>query len=126
MTKEEREKIAEEGKSKKVLMRFGEDMFYNDQTKPYFEKGKVYEVKGADQIERWLKRGGVIVEGTYAGDEKLEAPVPVKDHLEDKSKELEAVASGEEKTEDDEKETGPMKSHHHGKAGHGKAHHGKK
>ena len=46
-----------------VKMRFKEDKFYKDQDVAHFEKGKVYEVKGADQIQRWLKRGGEIVEG---------------------------------------------------------------
>lgn len=46
-----------------VKMKFKEDKFYTDRSKPYFEKGKIYEVKGTDQIQRWLKRGGEIVEG---------------------------------------------------------------
>ena len=47
----------------KVKMIFSEEKFYNDLTKPHFEKGKIYDVVGADQIQRWLKRGGKIVEG---------------------------------------------------------------
>jgi len=46
-----------------VKMKFSEDKFYNDFTKAHFEAGKVYEVKGADMIQRWLKRGGEIVSG---------------------------------------------------------------
>lgn len=46
-----------------VKMKFNEDKFYSDLTVPHFEKGKVYEIKGADQIQRWLKRGGEIVQG---------------------------------------------------------------
>lgn len=44
-----------------VLMRFSENKFYNDLSKPEFEAGKVYRLKGADWIQRWLKRGGEIV-----------------------------------------------------------------
>lgn len=47
----------------KVKMRFSEHKFYNDLNKPLYEAGKVYEVVGAGFIQRWLKRGGVIVEG---------------------------------------------------------------
>ena len=54
-----------------VQMKFSEDKFYNDLTKPYFEKGKIYKVEGGDQIQRWLKRGGEIVSG--------ELPLPARD-----------------------------------------------
>lgn len=47
----------------KVKMKFNEDKFYNDLNHPIFFKGEVYEVEGVEWIQRWLKRGGVIVEG---------------------------------------------------------------
>lgn len=46
----------------KVLMRFSENKIYNDLNKPIFYKGEVYELEGKAWIERWLKRGGEIVE----------------------------------------------------------------
>ena len=58
-----KQKAQEENDSQVVVMKFSEDKFYNDQTIPHFEKGKEYEVRGGDQILRWLKRGGVIVSG---------------------------------------------------------------
>lgn len=47
----------------KVKMRFTEAKFYNDLGKPMFEAGKIYELEGADWIQRWKNRGGEIVEG---------------------------------------------------------------
>lgn len=43
------------------MMRFTEDKYYNDLTIPLYEKGKVYEIRGADMIMRWMKRGGEIL-----------------------------------------------------------------
>jgi hypothetical protein len=45
-----------------VFMRFATNQHYNDQNNPIFEAGKVYPIKGRDWINRWLKRGGEIVE----------------------------------------------------------------
>jgi len=59
-----------EGAPKKVFMRFEENKFYNDQEKPIFEAGKVYELEGADWIQRWVKRGGEIVTPEKAVEEK--------------------------------------------------------
>lgn len=50
----------------KVKMKFSEHKYYNDLDKPLFEAGKVYELEGAGWIQRWLKRGGEIVEGSFA------------------------------------------------------------
>lgn len=50
-------------KKQTVKMRFPRDMFYNDPTVALYEAGKVYTIEGADMVQRWLKRGGVIVEG---------------------------------------------------------------
>ena len=65
-------KVQKENSSQKVKMKFNEDKFYNDFTKPEYEKNKVYTIEGADKIQRWLKRGGVIVEGEL----KVEEPAP--------------------------------------------------
>jgi len=46
-----------------VKMRFKENKFYNDLDVPLYIAGEVYVIKGADMIQRWLKRGGEIVEG---------------------------------------------------------------
>ncbi len=47
---------------KKVKMKFSEFKYYNDLSVPMFEPGKVYEIEGEAWIQRWLKRGGEIVE----------------------------------------------------------------
>lgn len=47
----------------KVKMKFKEHMYYNDLNNPMFNAGEIYELEGADWIQRWLKRGGEIVEG---------------------------------------------------------------
>ena len=60
-----------EAKPTKVLMRFKEDKFYNDLTKPIYEAGKIYEIEGSDFIERWKKRGGEIVT-----EESLQSEAP--------------------------------------------------
>lgn len=82
-SKEEKKKIKEERKKareeqalsdnkQEVVMVFSEDKFYKDPTVPHFLKGKEYVIKGADMIQRWLKRGGVIVKGEL----KLKQPPP--------------------------------------------------
>lgn len=63
LEKSARIQAAKEADSKeKVCMTFSEPKFYTDLSKPIFEAGKVYELEGADWIQRWIKRGGVIVE----------------------------------------------------------------
>lgn len=47
---------------RKVKMIFSESKFYNDLANPIFGPGKVYELEGDDWIQRWIKRGGTIVE----------------------------------------------------------------
>jgi len=87
--KQQKEKLAELDKSEKVLMRFKEDKFYNDLNTPIFKSGEVYEMEGSSWIQRWVKRGGEIVEGTIpmpeqkpadpsflVGQEKPEVEVP--------------------------------------------------
>lgn len=54
--------------SKKTKIVFSEDKFYNDLANPIFVAGKVYEIEGDDWIERWIKRGGTIVQNTAAPD----------------------------------------------------------
>ncbi len=55
----------------KAKMLFTEDKFYNDLSNPIFEAGKVYELEGADWIQRWIKRGGAIV------DKNTNEPMPM-------------------------------------------------
>lgn len=54
----------------KVKMIFKEAKFYNDLETPIFKPGEIYELEGADWIQRWIKRGGAIV------DQKTNEPVP--------------------------------------------------
>ncbi len=42
-------------------MKFNRDMYYDDRTKPLYSAGIVYEIPHG-MVNRWLKRGGVIVE----------------------------------------------------------------
>jgi len=82
--------------SSKVKMIFTEAKFYNDSENPIFEPNKVYELEGADWIQRWVKRGGAIV------DEKTNKPVPADG---DKEEKVEETVSNEDAfTEEDAKE----------------------
>lgn len=58
-------KVTENLSPDKVMMVFTEDKYYNDLEAPIFRKGETYEVEGADWIQRWVKRGGVIVKGDF-------------------------------------------------------------
>lgn len=68
--------MADKGKTtenlapQKVKMKFSEHKYLNDMNTPHFYAGEVYEVEGAETIQRWLKRGGVIVSG------ELKTPKP--------------------------------------------------
>ena len=86
-------KVTENLEPNKVKMVFSEHKFYNDLNTPIFEAGKVYELEGAGWIQRWLKRGGNIVEGDFSLPEvEINPSALVGSTLE--------VASGEEKVED--------------------------
>lgn len=74
----------------KVRMRFKENKFYNDLTKPHFLAGKIYTVEGQDMIDRWLKRGGEIVED--------ESPKALANSLEDKTQDPPAPENTEPQT----------------------------
>lgn len=63
--------LEESNQPQVVKMKFSEDKYYNDLDKPIFEKDKVYELEGAGWIQRWVKRGGEVVEG--------EIPFPEQD-----------------------------------------------
>jgi hypothetical protein len=52
------------GKSDTTKMRFNEDKFYDE--KCLYTKGIVYDVPN-DKVDRWIKRGGELVEETLAG-----------------------------------------------------------
>ena len=58
-------KVTEDFAPTKVKMKFSEHKFYTDLNTPMFLAGKVYDVEGADWIQRWVKRGGEIVEGEF-------------------------------------------------------------
>lgn len=58
----------------KVLMRFSENKYYNDLENPIFEKGKTYVLEGAGWIQRWLKRGGEILDQAEGKAEKSIQP----------------------------------------------------
>lgn len=70
------------GDKASVKMKFSENKFYNDLNSPIFEKDKVYLLEGADWIQRWLKRGGVVVEDESAPVEaKVDVPPPASDSV---------------------------------------------
>lgn len=83
--------------SKKVLMLFPENMYYNDLDKPIFEKGKTYELEGADWIYRWKKRGGIVVESA----EKIAVPAKQDDVKTTEDLAPEVVAHEEVSAEED-------------------------
>lgn len=62
---EKREKVLEKKELApgRVKMKFAQHMYYNDLDKPIFEAGVVYELEGAEWIQRWIKRGGEVLEG---------------------------------------------------------------
>lgn len=80
-----------------VKMKFKEDKFYNDLNVPLYEKDKVYEIKGADMIQRWVRRGGEIVEGEL---EFPEAKVNVSEVSENKYSEENPFGSDAKVVED--------------------------
>lgn len=81
----------------KVKMTFSEHKYYGKTMDvPHFEKGKVYEVVGADMIQRWLKRGGVIVQGELEFPENkieesslVETPLDIENSLSEEENSLE-------------------------------------
>lgn len=92
-------KITEKLAPGKVKMKFSEHKYYNDLNKPLFMAGEVYELEGADWIQRWVKRGGEIVEG------KLEfAPQVVNESVLVSNKEKEEAVVEDEKVEDQKAE----------------------
>lgn len=74
----------------KVKMIFTENKFYNDLKNPIFEANKVYELEGADWIQRWLKRGGAIV------DENTGDAIPMDGDKEEKVEETNSEEVKEE------------------------------
>jgi len=90
-------KVQEENDSQVVQMKFSEDKFYNDQSIAHFEKGKVYEIRGGDQIMRWLKRGGEIVKGEL----EIQEQEVNQSVLADKVEVAPGVEPGDSKSNDD-------------------------
>lgn len=72
--KKQQQQVENTGKNV-VKMKFTEHKYYNDLNNPIFFAGKVYEIEGDDQIQRWLKRGGIIVSGELKLPEQ-DAPNP--------------------------------------------------
>lgn len=97
VTKSEDHVEGSELKEGEVLMKFSEHKYYTDQDTPIFYAGKTYKLEGAAWIERWLKRGGTIVEG--------EAPVTPQEpvNLSEVVGSESAVVSNSEKVEDGDK-----------------------
>lgn len=90
----------------KVKMVFKEHKYYRDPNKPIFYAGKTYELEGSDWIQRWLKRGGKIVEGDLNFPEvKPDPSVIVKP--EDKKIETKLEEKVEEKIEEKAEEPAP-------------------
>ncbi len=58
-------------------MRFGEDKFYTDPNTPLYLKDEIYDVPG-NMVDRWLKRGGVIVTDEVILPKPAPAPAPVE------------------------------------------------
>jgi hypothetical protein len=63
-------------------MKFPKDMFYTDMNNPLYRKGEVYEVEDR-MVERWLKRGGIVVEELPVVEKAVE---PVVEKTQDKAK----------------------------------------
>lgn len=102
---QEREIKKQEDAKQKVVMVFKEDKFYNDLSVPHFKAGEKYVIEGADQIQRWLKRGGDIVEGEL----KINNPAPdeskiVESPESSSSGQNEEVEMEDDKSEDQESE----------------------
>lgn len=60
--------------SPKVKMKFSRSMFYNDPQVPLYEANTVYEIE-PNMVDRWLKRGGVVV----TDEEVVQAPVKAEE-----------------------------------------------
>lgn len=93
-------------RSPKVKMKFDKDQFYvraetreHDLANPIYKAGQVYEIDAKD-VERWLKRGGVIVkdEPKPAQPPKVEDQKPALD-----TDKKEPVEPSEKKEEDESK-----------------------
>lgn len=84
---------------KTVKMKFHADMYYGNQDVPLYRAGEVYEIsdEGRGMIDRWLKRGGVIVEEGSSAKKVEEVQAPVD------SEPQEPVEGEQEKAEDEAK-----------------------
>lgn len=60
-----------------VKMRFPKDMYYTDPNVPLYKGGAVVEVPEG-MVDRWLKRGGVLVKDEVAGKAPVAPVVPPK------------------------------------------------
>lgn len=84
------------------LMKFSRNMFYESQDVPLYYADKVYEIEDK-MVDRWLKRGGVVVDQkgrqTEVGVKSETVDVESKEPIEDTP----------EKSEDDVKSDSPKK-----------------
>lgn len=104
-----------EDQEKTVKMIFSEPKYYNDQDHPIFEANKVYELQGADWIERWIKRGGRVIEDDNEEDlqvaEQKSGPSTAEGAAEyDKKKKFDAQQAGLKKPEPLADASGNLKS----------------
>lgn len=68
-------KQKEIGEKQVVKMKFKENQYKHPRdTTPWFEAGKVYEIRGAASIQFWIVRGGEIVEGELKFPEAVQNP----------------------------------------------------
>lgn len=58
-----------------VEMTFPKDMFYDDMKKPLYLANKIYVI-APEMVDRWLKRGGVIVKAGKPVSPTVIAPAP--------------------------------------------------
>ena len=95
-------KIEEKEKSDlvSVEMKFPEDMYYNDLSRPIYRAGEVYTIVGLDMVQRWLKRGGIIVEGEFSPKNAEENPSSIVGGIVSEPQEQEEAVTEEESKEE--------------------------
>lgn len=86
-------------KPETVRMRFREDKFYSDLNVPLYRKGIIYDVP-LDKKDRWVKRGGELVDEDPAPEEMVAKPdVPLdQTKAEHDTSGAEILDSGEEES----------------------------
>ena len=105
MKKSSGKEVAAEAKeaSKTVAMKFSKNMFYTDLDNPIFFSGVVYELEGEEWIQRWLKRGGEIVDEKPAKGVELSTTPPPSPAIDTPTKVAPAAPATEQVADKDEK-----------------------